>query len=208
MKHFFIIILAIFVFGNNKTYCQPPFIFIYPNSCSDEYIGAGDECPFKNSAVLAKAFIEVLGLDFVKKILDDNIYFNIVYNINDCGFVINTYGKQNNLGRLLISQQTLKDIEVALQKDSARFQVCYYKEFINEDESIIKASIYKWHRRNGENIHMVRVYSLIVLIDKNYYEVELKKNPNLTKYDYLLMQIEKYLGNDSDSVDLQSVPSN
>jgi hypothetical protein len=39
----------------------------------------------------------------------------------------------------------------------------------------------------------VHAYSLVVLIDKNYYDVELKKNPNLTKYDYLLRQIEKYL---------------
>jgi hypothetical protein len=108
--------------------------------CTDEYIGFENECAMRNSAVLAKAFIEVLGADSVKKILDDVVYFNIRYNINNCGFVIDTPKKQIHLGRLFISPQTLKEIELTLQKDNARFQICYNNEFY-EDENINKESI-------------------------------------------------------------------
>lgn len=150
-----------------------------------------DDCPRYNSAILANAMIQALGPDTIMKFLDNKSRCVIICRIDTFGQALKIV---NCFTRINISDEHFRLIESYLTHK----KVCFFKCIINSpkitDRSVVVNDLRCHYKMNPDEFFVAVGFPGELLFDYEY-EQEKKENGGvkLSKYDYLLTQIKRYL---------------
>lgn len=164
-----------------------PFLYLF----SQINISLDNNCLKYNSATIAKVMIRVLGEDSIKQMLDKNTNVTFICKVDSFGYtskIIRTFSRQD------LSTNFMSLIEDYLVNNNVRFFICYQNNppYLNKD-TIINSVRKKFKKNNSLKIGSVSFPGELM----NLYEYEKTRENNfcLSKYDYLLIQINKFTGN-------------
>lgn len=150
-----------------------------------------DDCPRYNSAILTNAMIQALGPDTIMNFLDNESRCVIICRIDTFGQALEIV---NSFTKINISDEHFRLIESYLTRE----KVCFYNCIINSpkitDQSVLVNEL-RCHYKENPDLFLIAVGFPGDLLFDYENDQEKKKNGSekLSKYDYLLTQIKRYL---------------
>jgi len=160
-------------------------------SFSQVNVSFDSDCMKYNSAIISKAMIETFGEDSIKKLLDNNIQIVFISSVDSLGHILDII-KINS--RQKLENNFVNMIENYLVINEVRFFICYQQDA----SDINKCKVIDYERKQFKKSHSRLIGSIAFpgeLMNLYEYEKEKAKVQNicLSKYDYLLLQMNKYL---------------
>lgn len=158
-------------------------------------ISIDDNCLKYNSATVAKTMLVLLGEDSIKEILYNNFQIVFLSQVDSAGHVlkiekVNTKWTHNNNFITLIEKQLIAN--------DIQFYICFSKSPSEINETAIIKSLRDYYKYNNGKIISFSFPGELM----NSYEYENNKASEmgvyLSKFDYLLIQIDKYIPAHSD----------
>jgi hypothetical protein len=165
------------------------FLFSFFTANSQINLNFERDCLNKNSVILSHMFIESLGENTVKKILDNNIRMVILLNVDSLGLVSDC--------EKIICKQNLpisltQNILNLLTKSKKPFFICYELPRGKNDEEAYKIiSKGLFEDKKAILINVAFPGDLMTLYDYEKKE-ENKRGKSLTKYEYLQRRIKVF----------------
>ena len=153
-------------------------------------ISVDKNCLERNAVKFSQSLIDLKGEKYVSALLDKNISLLMFCSVDSLGH----FCKINKItSKKKINRKFLNEIESKLINDSVSFFLCYEKfPGLNEDDSVEKLK----EDLNSENkaTYLINVSFPGYLMTLYNFESDKKKSQglNLSKYQYLKCQIEKY----------------
>lgn len=160
-------------------------------SFSQINISFDDNCLNYNASIVSRAIIKTFGSDTVKKLLENNTNITFVCDVDSLGHLL-------EIDKIYSKQKLPKDFIARLKNylitNKIRFFICYQLDPLDIDKyQIVNLERNQFKNNNSRTIGSIAFPG--VLMGLYEYEKEKKKSRNicLSKYNYLLKQIDKYL---------------
>lgn len=147
------------------------------------------DCLEHNAAIISKAMIETFGEDSIKYFLYNNIHMVFSPQVDSLGLTLKIHIIRS---KWAITNDFTTSIESYLIENKIHFYICYTKDPPDIQKSQIIAYAREHFKKNSTHIIAFGFPGALMTM----YDIEskkaLKEGINLSKYDYLLMQISKY----------------
>lgn len=177
----------------NKTVLLIWIFFLISLNSYGQNIGFGGDCMKRNSAKFAESLISFKGGDFVGELLNDNIKFVSVWEVDSIGIVkrfINIPFKNKIPKEREEEIDTLmNELEVFLRNEKVHFQKCY--DISSEDLESIRNNLISELKLNEEPI-LINIGFPGLLMDTYLCEKN-NKNSQTSKLCFLENQIKALL---------------
>ena len=167
------------------------FLYSYVSvlSFSQMNVSVDSDCLKRNSALISKVMIETFGKDSISFLLDNNIKIMFVSQVDSLGAVLKLDIVRSNW---IITNDFITLIETYLIESRIQFYICYTQDPPNVPKSHIIASAREYFKNNDwKTINLGFPGELMDLYEYNRKKAK-EKGVYLSKYDYLLMQINKF----------------
>jgi hypothetical protein len=147
------------------------------------------DCLIRNSATISSAVIGVLGEDSVKQILNNKINITFVCNVDSLGYI-------KKLERIWSKQEVSDNFAISMERYLVSNRICFYICYAQDPPNITKTCIIESVREHFKNSNGKIISFSFPGELMNLYEYEKEKARGkgfcLSKYDYLLMQINSF----------------
>ncbi len=160
--------------------------FVY--SFAQINISLDGNCLEHNSAIMSKAIIDTFGEDSVKRWINNNTRILFTANVDSLGHILKIEKVRT---KQEISSNIICSIENYLIKNKVHFFICYAQDPPDITKNHIIDSVREDFKNNDNKFISIGFPG--ELISLYGYEREKAQNTCLSKYDYLLLQINKYL---------------
>jgi hypothetical protein len=145
-------------------------------------------CPEKDCAILADAFVKVLGDSSVNQLLENKVKIGIVFKVDTLGSVICIAKFRSNT---TFPKADMEKIEHYLINNNTRFCICYEKPF-NDEKQSYDLIVHTNESIKKNNLILSAGFPGLLMIDYGLDSV----NGTQSKIEYLKNVINKYLFKD------------
>ncbi|MDO5666178.1 MAG: hypothetical protein Q4G63_13125 [Bacteroidia bacterium] len=166
------------------------YFSIFMLSFSQINISIDENCLKRNSALISKALIDTFGEDSIRFLLNNDIGIMFISQVDSLGNILKI---EKVRSKWVINNDFVSSIEANLIKNKIRFYICYTQDPSNiQKNQIITSAREHFKNSNWKIINFGFPGELM-----NLYEYE-RKNARkesicLSKYDYLLRQINRFI---------------
>ncbi|MBP1631523.1 MAG: hypothetical protein H6Q15_2416 [Bacteroidetes bacterium] len=166
--------------------------FIVSFSSAQINVSLDRNCLSINSALLAQSLIKAIGADNVKELIENEVSFLSVSDVDSLGRICKFDKLLSQKGSL--PEDAMNKLELYLIKRETRFFICYDKLPGINDNDAYKIITEDLFARNEKSliINVSFPGDLMILYEYEKEKAE-KRNRKLSKYVYLRRQIKKYL---------------
>jgi hypothetical protein len=154
-------------------------------------ISFDSNCLKYNSSIISKAMIEIFGEDSLKYWLDNNVNFVFISNVDSLGHIL-------KIVKVRSQKPMQKDLVSLIEKyliiNRTKFFVCFAQDPLDINKHQIIDSVREQFKVNNSRLIASIAFPGELMSLYEYEKGKTKeRNICLSKYDYLLIQIKKYL---------------